>query len=377
MPVTMFKTRMLNKMTRMNSTKTLYNFGAGPACLPPQVLEQIREDIPDWYQGMSIMELSHRLNVVMELTAQIEANLRSLLDIPDNFAVLFMHGGARTQFSAIPLNLLNGANTADYIVTGTWSNLAYKDAKAYCKAHCVATMEANQFTRLPTFDEMSFSSDAPYVHYTDNETIHGVEFTDLPPTQKPLVSDMTSNILTKPIDFSRYGLIYASAQKNLGIAGITVVIVRKDLLGKAHAFTPPTLNYDLCYQQQSMYNTPPVFSWYVLGLVLDWTKANGGCQAFAKEAIEKSSLIYKVIDSSDFYTNPVAVNARSRVNVPFRLPSDALENEFLSNASENGLLQLKGHKSVGGCRASLYNAMPLKGAQALADFMRHFEQTKG
>lgn len=370
------QTRMLKKMATMNSSSTIYNFGAGPACLPKPVLERIREDIPNWYEGMSIMELSHRLNVVMDLTAKIEANLRSLLAIPDDFAVLFMHGGARTQFSAIPLNLLNGGS-ADYIITGTWSNLAFKDANAYCKAHCVATTEVNQFTQVPSVESMSFSEDAAYVHYTDNETIHGVEFTHLPPTQKPLVSDMTSNILTKSIDFSRYGLVYASAQKNLGIAGITVVIVRKDLLGKAHAYTPPTLNYDLCYQQHSMYNTPPVFSWYVLGLVLDWTKAEGGCEAFAKDAREKSSLLYNVIDSSDFYTNPVAVDARSRINVPFRLKSEALESEFLSQAAQNGLSQLKGHKSVGGCRASLYNAMPLKGAQALADFMRHFEKTKG
>lgn len=361
----------------MNSSNTIYNFGAGPACLPKPVLEKIREDIPNWYEGMSIMELSHRLNVVMDLTAKIEANLRSLLAIPDEFAVLFMHGGARTQFSAVPLNLLNGAATADYIITGTWSNLAFKDATAYCKAHCVATTEATQFTQLPSTDTLSFSKDAAYVHYTDNETIHGVEFTNLPPTDKWLVSDMTSNILTKSIDFSRYGLIYASAQKNLGIAGITLVIVRKALLGKAHAYTPPTLNYDLCYQQNSMYNTPPVFSWYVLGLVLDWTQANGGCQAFAKESTEKSSLLYNVIDSSDFYRNPVAIDARSRINVPFRLPSDELEKAFLSQAEQQGLSQLKGHKSVGGCRASLYNAMPLKGAQALADFMRHFEKTKG
>lgn len=364
-------------MARLNNQEAPYNFGAGPACLPHEVLNQIREDIPNWYQGMSIMEISHRLPVVMELTQKIEANLRALLAIPEEFAVLFMHGGARTQFSTIPLNLLNGASTADYLITGTWSNLAYKDASAYCKAHCAATTEATQFTQLPNDQSMSFSSDAAYVHYTDNETIHGVEFTHLPPTKKPLVSDMTSNILTKSIDFSRFGLIYASAQKNLGIAGITAVMVRKDLLGKAHAYTPPTLNYDLCYQQHSMLNTPPVFSWYVLGLVLDWTQSQGGCQAFAKLSLQKSSLIYNLIDSSDFYTNPVAQNARSRINIPFRLPEEALEKAFIAQAEEAGLQQLKGHKSVGGCRASLYNAMPLAGAQALCDFMQHFEKTKG
>lgn len=366
-------------MTMVHQSKdaTLYNFGAGPACLPHEVLNKIREDIPNWVDGMSIMEISHRLPVVMELTAKIEANLRNLLSIPEEFAVLFMHGGARTQFSTIPLNLLNGATTADYLITGTWSNLAYKDAKAYCNAHCVATTEESNFTQLPTQDVMSFSSDAPYVHYTDNETIHGVEFTDLPSTQKLLVSDMTSNILTKALDFSRYGLIYASAQKNLGIAGITVVIVRKDLLGKAHGYTPPTLNYDLCYQQNSLFNTPPVFNWYVLGLVLEWSIAQGGCQAFAKLSEQKSSLIYQLIDSSDFYSNPVAKNARSRVNIPFRLQDEALEKTFLAEAERIGLKQLKGHKSVGGCRASLYNAMPLAGAKTLVEFMQHFEKTKG
>lgn len=364
-------------MAKQNNTATIYNFGAGPACVPEQVLNRIREDIPDWYDGMSVMEISHRLPVFMELTAKIEANLRSLLNIPDDFAVLFMHGGARTQFSTVPLNLLNGASTADYIVTGTWSNLAYKDAGAYCQAHCVATTQESDFTELPDFASMSFSEDAAYVHYTDNETIHGVEFTDLPPTKKWLVSDMTSNILSKSIDFSRYGLIYASAQKNLGIAGITVVIVRKELLGKAHSYTPPTLNYELCNQQASLLNTPCVFSWYVLGLVLDWTIAQGGRLAFEKLATQKSSLLYKLIDSSNFYRNPVAQNARSRMNIPFRLPSAELEKEFLSQAEQNGLKQLKGHKTVGGCRASIYNAMPLSGVQALCDFMRDFEKMHG
>lgn len=362
----------------MNKAQTLYNFGAGPACLPPSVLAQIRDDIPDWYEGMSIMEISHRLPVVVTLTEQIEAKLRSLLAIPEEFAVLFMHGGARTQFSAVPMNLLAGAKTADYLVTGHWSRLALTDARPYCAAHCIATSEPEHFTVIPERTAWVVQADAPYLHYTDNETIQGVEFPEFPEVEgKWLVSDMTSNILSKPIDFSRFGLIYASAQKNLGIAGITVVIVRKSLLGKAHSFTPPTLNYSLLEESHSMLNTPPVFSWYVLGLMLEWTQKQGGIQAIAQLATAKAQQLYDYIDASDFYHNPVVKTARSRINIPFRLPSEALENTFLSEAEKIGLKQLKGHKVVGGCRASLYNAMPLAGVQTLVEFMRDFAKTHG
>ncbi|HRE32977.1 MAG TPA: 3-phosphoserine/phosphohydroxythreonine transaminase, partial [Candidatus Berkiella sp.] len=275
----------------------------------------------------------------------------------------------------IPMNLLNGATGADYIVTGHWSNLALKDATAYCKAECVANTIEGQFTSLPS--HYRFTENAPYIHYTDNETIHGVEFAMPPETDKWLVSDMTSNILTKSLDFSRYGLIYASAQKNLGIAGITVVIVRKSLLGKAHPFTPPTLNYELCHQNNSMINTPSVFSWYVLGLVVDWVLQMGGLTAITQQVAEKAKLIYDLMDASDFYQNPVAIKARSRINIPFRLPSEAQESLFLSEAEKNGLKQLKGHKVVGGCRASFYNAMPIEGVKALIDFMRYFEKAHG
>lgn len=362
----------------MNKTEALYNFGAGPACLPQSVLNQIREDIPHWYEDMSIMEISHRLPVVMALTEKIEANLRSFLAIPEEFAVLFMHGGARTQFSAVPMNLLDGARTADYLVTGHWSRLALNDARPYCAAHCVATSEQEQFTVIPERAAWAVQADAPYLHYTDNETIQGVEFPEFPDVPgKWLVSDMTSNILSKPIDFSRFGLIYASAQKNLGIAGITVVIVRKSLLGKAHPFTPPTLNYTLCEEGHSMLNTPPVFAWYVLGLMLEWAQKQGGCKAIAQLAVAKAQHLYDYIDASNFYRNPVAKTARSRINIPFRLPSEALENAFLIEAEKVGLKQLKGHKVVGGCRASLYNAMPLAGVQALVEFMRDFAKTHG
>ncbi len=362
----------------MHKTPVLYNFGAGPAGLPQPVLNQIRDDIPNWYEGMSIMEISHRLPVVMTLTEKIEANLRNLLAIPEEFAVLFMHGGARTQFSAVPMNLLDGAKTADYLVTGHWSRLALTDARPYCAAHCVATSEQEDFTVIPPRTSWVVQSAAPYLHYTDNETIQGVEFPAFPDVPgKWLVSDMTSNILSKPIDFSRFGLIYASAQKNLGIAGITVVIVRKSLLGKAHPFTPPTLNYTLTEQGRSMLNTPPVFSWYVLGLMLEWAQQLGGCEAIAQLAAAKAKYLYDYIDASHFYSNPVAKAARSRVNIPFRLPSDALENTFLLEAETVGLKQLKGHKLVGGCRASIYNAMPLAGVLLLVDFMRDFAKTHG
>lgn len=364
-------------MARLNNQTTVYNFGAGPACIPEQVLNQIREDIPDWNDGMSIMEISHRLPEFMALTETIEHHLRSLLAIPDDFAVLFMAGGARTQFSVIPMNLLNGASTADYIITGHWSNLAAKDAASYCQAHCAVSTQSTAYTTIPQDSELSLSQNAAYVHYTDNETIQGVEFNHYPRTEKWLVSDMTSNILTKPIDFSRFGLIYASAQKNLGIAGITVVIVRKSLLGKAHPFTPPTLNYTLSEENRSLLNTPPVFNWYVLGLVLDWVMQKGGLKVIQQEVEQKAKLLYELINQSEFYTNPVAANARSRINIPFRLPSEKLESEFLAQADKAGLKQLKGHKVVGGCRASLYNAMPISGVDALCAFMREFAKTHG
>ncbi|MBN9288725.1 MAG: phosphoserine transaminase [Gammaproteobacteria bacterium 39-13] len=367
-------------MTDPKSNKQpIYNFGAGPACLPVDVLEQIRDDIPDWYEGMSIMEISHRLPVFMELTQSIEQDLRSLLTIPDEFAVLFMHGGARTQFSAVPLNLLNGSKVADYLVTGHWSDLAYQDAQRYCQPHLVASSKEEHYTKIPEEKEWNFSKQGAYLHYTDNETIHGVEFPHPPKVKdKWLISDMTSNILTKPIDFSSYGLIYASAQKNLGIAGITVVIVRKELLGKEHPFTPPTMSYAFCEKTQSMGNTSPVFCWYVLGLVLKWVKKQGNCETLANACKQKSTLIYDVIDNSNnFYISPVVKEYRSRVNVPFRLPSAELETLFLNEANAIGLKQLKGHKTVGGCRASLYNAMPLEGVEKLAEFMKEFEKTRG
>lgn len=367
----------MTKMKTRTVNPTLYNFGAGPACLPGPVLQKIRDDIPDWYDGMSIMEISHRLPVVVEFTQKIEANFRKLLDVPDDFAVLFMQGGARAQFSAVILNLLGSAATVDYLVTGHWSQIAAGDAKRYCNVNVVATGEKDNFTHIPDPSVWNFSKDSPFLHYTDNETIHGVEFSSPPDAPKWLVSDMTSNIASRPIDFNRFGCIYASAQKNLGIAGITVVMVRRDLLGRAHPFTPPVLNYQTCSEAGSMFNTPPLFCWYVLGLVVDWALQQGGMTTLFQRCKDKAKLVYDVIDQSDFYINMVSPRDRSTINIPFSMPSESLEALFLTQANTENLKQLKGHKAVGGCRASLYNAMPVEGAKQLADFMKHFEKTYG
>ena len=356
----------------------IYNFGAGPACLPSEVLSQIREDIPHWHDGMSVMEISHRLPVFMDLCKKIEGDLRDLLAIPDNFSVLFMQGGARSQFAGVPLNFLRPGETADYIVSGHWSALAYEEAHRYCEPHLVATSQALNYSQIPAQSDWRLSEQGIYCHYTDNETLQGVEFQQIPPVPgKFLVADMTSNILSRTIDFSAHGLIYASAQKNLGIAGITVVIVRNDLLGQANRATPSTMDYGLYAQHDSLYNTPPMFCWYVLGLMLQWAKAQGGCAALAQAAEQKSAYLYRAIDQSGFYTNPVLKSERSRINIPFRLPTEALEQHFLSAADQQGLKQLKGHKAVGGCRASLYNAMPMAGVEALINFMDHFRITHG
>lgn len=352
----------------------IYNFGAGPAALPVTVLERIKADIPDWRDGISIMELSHRSSAVCERVEQIEHTLRRLLGVPEDYAVLFMSGGARTQFSVALLNLLNGASTLDYIVTGQWSMLAYEDAKRYCQPHCVASGELEGYTRIPEVSTWSFLDTSPFLHYTSNETIHGVAFASPPVVDKLSIVDMTSSIACGTIDFTRTACVYASAQKNLGIAGITVVIVRKDLLGKAHPLTPPTLNYEQCYQAHSMFNTPAVFAWYVLGLMLDWLFSKGGCEIMAVEQAQKAKLIYDVIDASAMYGNRVYPPHRSLVNIPFTLPTQALESKFLQDADRAGLKQLKGHKIIGGCRASMYNAMPLAGANCLAEFMRDFEK---
>ncbi len=358
--------------------ESVINFGAGPACLPPSVLAKIREELPNWYDGMSILEISHRHAVVMEHLASIEQDFREVLAIPDDFAVLFLSGGARGQFSAIPLNLLQGAKEADYLITGFWSYLAQQEGMKYCQANVVATSEKENYRSIPARSDWKLSDEAAYFHYTSNETIHGVQFHQVPEVSgKWLISDMTSDLLTKPLDFTPYGLIYASAQKNLGIAGITPIIVRQSLIKEPHPLTPAILNYQNFYQTKSLYNTPPLFSWYVLGLMIKWVQSQGGCAHFARLNQKKAALIYDVIDQGDFYSNLIAEPYRSHVNIPFHLPTPDLESLFLSEADQNGLRQLRGHKLVGGCRASLFNAMEMKNVETLASFMVDFARRYG
>lgn len=359
---------------------TIYNFSAGPAVLPKAVLQQAQADLLDWHgSGMSVMEMSHRGKEYMGIHAQAEADLRELMGIPANYKVLFLQGGAHLQFSMIPLNLLGKKTSADYVMTGEWSKKAIAEAKKFCNVNVVADNKDKNCTYVPDFKTWKLDRDAAYVHYTPNETIGGVEFNWVPDTGKvPLVADMSSNILSRPVDVSRFGLIYAGAQKNIGPAGLTLVIVREDLVGLADPRLPTMLDYKTHADNDSMYNTPPTFAIYMAGLVFQWLKQQGGIAAMEKQNIAKANLLYAAIDSSDgFYQCPVAKADRSRMNVPFTLKDAALDGDFLKQAEARGLLQLKGHRSVGGMRASLYNAMPLAGVQALADFMGEFAQQHG
>ncbi len=356
-----------------------YNFSAGPAVLPEEVLRQAQEEMLDWRgSGMSVMEMSHRGKEFVSIAEQAEADLRELLAVPDNYKVLFLQGGASTQFAMIPLNLLQGKSSADYINTGSWSKKAIGEAKRLCSVNIAATTEASKFTTVPAQSELKLNPEAAYVHYTSNETIGGVEFPYVPETGAvPLVCDMSSNILSRPIDVSKYGLIYAGAQKNIGPAGLTVVIVREDLIGKAADSTPIIMDYKAHAEADSMYNTPPTYGWYLAGLVFQWLKRNGGLAAMAKTNQRKAQALYDAIDASDFYSNPVDKNCRSWMNVPFILANSELDEAFLKEAKTEGLVTLKGHRSVGGMRASIYNAMPEEGVKALIDFMADFEKRNG
>ena len=358
---------------------TIYNFSAGPAVLPQEVLLQAQKELPDWHgSGMSVMEMSHRGKEYMGIQAQAEADLRELMGIPANYKVLFLQGGASLQFSMIPLNLLRGMKSADYLNTGEWSKKAISEAKKFGAVNVVATGADKNFSYIPAFDTWKCDPEAAYLHYTPNETIGGVEFNWIPqldskPGKVPLVADMSSTILSRQIDVSKFALIYAGAQKNIGPAGVCIVIVREDLLGHAAANTPTMLDYKTHADNDSMYNTPPTYSIYMAGLVFQWLKRNGGIAAMEKTNIAKAKLLYDAIDSSaGFYNCPVAKSDRSRMNVPFTLKSDSLDGDFLKQADALGLLQLKGHRSVGGMRASIYNAMPLAGVQALVAFMHQF-----
>ena len=357
----------------------IYNFSAGPAVLPGAVLQQAQSELLDWHGcGMSVMEMSHRGKEFMSIASQAEADLRELLGVPDNYQVLFLQGGATSQFAMVPMNLLRGKNTADYINTGAWSKKAIKEAGRYCDARVAASSEDSGFTTIPAFESWQLNSDAAYVHYTPNETIGGVEFHWVPDTgDVPLVADMSSTILSRPLDVSRYGVIYAGAQKNIGPAGLTVVIVRDDLLGDVISGTPSMYDYKLHADNGSMLNTPPTYGWYLAGLVFAWLKQQGGLAAMAEINSRKSARLYAAVAASGFYNSPVDAACQSWMNVPFTLADAELDSEFLSQAGAAGLLNLKGHRSVGGMRASIYNAMPEAGVAVLIDFMAEFERTHG
>jgi phosphoserine aminotransferase len=345
--------------------------------LPVEVLEQARGEMLDWRgSGMSVMEMSHRGKHFMAIAAAMKNDLIELLAIPANYRVLFLQGGASAQFALIPQNILNGKTSACYVNTGAWSGGAIKEAGKYCRVHIAASAEAGKFTTIPAFSDWAIDPEAAYLHYTSNETIHGVEFTDIPDSQGlPLVCDMSSNILSRPVDIGRFGLIYAGTQKNMGPSGVTVVIVREDLVGLAGASVPAVFDYAQQAKSDSMLNTPATYNWYLLGLVLQWLKEQGGVAAIEQRNIRKAAKLYQAIDASSLYSNPVDPPYRSRMNVPFILADAALEKAFLEAAEQQGLSTLQGHRSVGGMRASIYNAMPEAGVDALIDFMADFERS--
>lgn len=354
----------------------VYNFSAGPAVLPEEVLQRARDEMLDWQgSGMSVMEMSHRDKEFMSIAAKAEADLREIMAIPSHYKVLFLQGGASSQFAAVPMNLLRGKTKADYVNTGAWSVKAIGEAKRYCAVKVVASSEATNFSTIPPRSEWTLDPTAAYLHYTPNETIGGVEFHDIPDSGNvPLVADMSSTILSRPIDVSRFGLIYAGAQKNIGPAGLTVVIVREDLLGSTIAGTPTMFDYKVQADNDSMYNTPPTYAWYLAGLVFQWIKERGGLAGIGEINRRKAAKLYAAIDNSSFYQSPVEVASRSWMNVPFTLASAELDRPFLSEAAKQGLVSLKGHRSVGGMRASIYNAMPEAGVDALIAFMADFEK---
>ncbi len=347
--------------------------------LPTEVLERAQTEMLDWNgSGMSVMEMSHRGKDFMSIAEKAESDLRELMAIPDNYRVLFLQGGASSQFAMVPINLLGNSQSADYLLTGQWSKKAIAEAKRYCDVNVIADTSSSHFTAVPAKEQLNFSADAAYVHYTPNETIVGVEFPYIPDTgEVPLVADMSSTILSRPIDVAKYGVIYAGAQKNIGPAGVTVVIVREDLIGNAMQTMPAMFDYKIHADSGSMYNTPPTYSWYLAGLVFDWLLQQGGLEGMAEINRNKAEKLYAAIDESDFYSNPVDIECRSWMNVPFILADAELDAQFLEQAAAQNLLTLKGHRSVGGMRASIYNAMPAEGVDALIDFMADFEQRNG
>lgn len=357
----------------------VFNFSAGPAMVPQEVLEKAQSEMLDWNgTGMSTMEMSHRGKDYMSIANQAMADLREVMAIPDSHEILFLQGGASSQFAMVPMNLLRGKKSADYINTGAWSKKAIAEAKKYCDVNIAATTEEGKFAHAPSQAELKLNPDAAYVHYTPNETIGGVEFDYIPETNGvPLVADMSSTILSRPVDVSKFAVIYAGAQKNIGPAGLTVVIVRKDLMGETIDGTPSMFDYKTHADNESMYNTPPTYAWYLAGLVFAWLKQQGGLTAMAEINQRKAAKLYAAIDGSDFYASPVAINNRSWMNVPFTLKDAELDKVFLEEAAKQNLVTLKGHRSVGGMRASIYNAMPEAGVDALVKFMGEFAAKHG
>ncbi|MCK8515968.1 3-phosphoserine/phosphohydroxythreonine transaminase [Methylonatrum kenyense] len=355
----------------------VFNFSAGPAALPEPVLQRAAEEMLDWRGcGMSVMEMSHRGKQFVEIAGRAEQTLRELLQVPDNYRVLFLQGGASGMFAAAPMNLLRGASRADYVNTGAWSKKAIAEARKYCEVNVAAASRDGEL-RIPPQADWQLSGDAAYLHYTPNETISGVEFHWVPEADAPLVVDMSSTILSRPVNVADYGMIYAGAQKNIGPAGITVVIVRDDLIGDVLPGTPAVWDFKAQAEADSMLNTPPTYAWYVAGLVFEWIRDNGGLQAMGERNRRKAETLYQAIDGSDFYRNPVDPACRSWMNVPFILADSGLDKTFLAEAAEQGLQTLSGHRSVGGMRASIYNAMPQEGVDALVAFMQEFERRHG
>ncbi|MDU0354976.1 3-phosphoserine/phosphohydroxythreonine transaminase [Paraglaciecola aquimarina] len=358
----------------------VYNFCAGPAMLPASVMQKAQAEFLDWQgTGRSVMELSHRSKEYIALAEQAEQDFRDLLSIPSNYKVLFAQGGGRGQFSAVPMNLQGRGKCADFLLTGSWSNGAEQEAQKFLATNVVSDVVSKEgLTAVPDIDPSMMSANSAYFHYCTNETVDGIEIDDIPDSgDVPLVADMSSNILSKPIDVSKFGIIYAGAQKNIGPSGLAVVIVRDDLLDSAMPEVPTFLHYKTMDKFDSMYNTPPTYSWYLAGLVFKWLKEQGGLTAIAKKNAEKAALLYRCIDQTPFYINKVHPDFRSKMNVTFHLPSDELEAKFLVEAESRGLMALKGHRIVGGMRASIYNAMPIEGVITLTDFMRDFARRNG
>lgn len=364
----------------------VFNFSAGPAVLPQEVLQQAADEMLDWHgSGMSVMEMSHRGKEFISIYEAAERDFRELLNVPSNYRILFLQGGGLGENAIVPMNLVGRKQqpaTVDFIHTGSWSGKSIKEAKKYCTVNVAASSEDSKFTAIPPRETWNLSRDAAYVHVCTNETIDGVEFQYTPDVSAdtnnaPIVADMSSHILSRVIDVSKYGVIFAGAQKNIGPAGVTIAVVRDDLIGHALSICPSAFDWKLVAENNSMYNTPPTYGIYIAGLVFQWLKKQGGVAGMEKRNIAKAALLYDYLDSTDFYTNKVAKDCRSRMNVPFYLKDESLNEMFLAGAKERSLLQLKGHKSVGGMRASIYNAMPIEGVQALVDYLKDFETKHG